>query len=139
MSDEFLDLFLNDYYAETDEHLAAIRRALLSLEGSVGQARPDTVVTEELFRSFHSIKGIAAMVEHREAEQLAHEMEGYLRSIRDGRIRVTTSGIEGLIAGTRLLEQTVSAHRAGQAQPETGKALSALRALSHTARNPRRA
>jgi two-component system chemotaxis sensor kinase CheA len=136
MADEFLDRFLDDYYAEVDEHLAAIRRALLSLEGSVGETRPDASVTEELFRSFHSIKGIAAMVEHREAELLAHEMEGYLRAIRDGRVRVTTAGVEELITGTRLLEQAVSAHRADQPQPLTATAQSALRALSADDESP---
>jgi two-component system chemotaxis sensor kinase CheA len=130
MSNEFLDRFLNDYYAESEEHLATIRRALLSLEGGVGQARPDAAVTEELFRSFHSIKGIAAMVEHREAEGLAHEMESYLRAIRDGQVRVTTAGVEGLITGTRHLELALGAHRAGEPQPDTTAALSALRALS---------
>ena len=130
MGDEFLDRFLNDYYAESEEHLATIRRALLSLEGGVGQARPDAAVTEELFRSFHSVKGIAAMVEHREAEALAHEMESYLRAIRDGQVRVTTAGVEGLITGTRHLELALGAHRAGEPQPDTTTALSALRALS---------
>ena len=44
---EFLDRFLNDYYAECEEHLTAIRRALLDLEASIGQPRPDARVTEE--------------------------------------------------------------------------------------------
>src|SRR5688500_599927 len=129
MGDEFLDRFLDDYYAEVDEHLAAIRRALLSLEGSVGETRPDASVTEELFRSFHSIKGISAMVEHREAELLAHEMESYLRALREGQARLTTSGIEALIEGTRLLDHALAAHRGGSPQPDTASALSALRAL----------
>ena len=130
MSDQFLDRFLNDYYAETEEHLGAIRRALLILERSVGQPRPDPTVTEELFRSFHSIKGIAAMVEHREAELLAHEMESYLRALRDAQVRLTTAGVEALIAGTRLLEQSVSAHRSGHPPPDASTELAALRSLS---------
>ena len=134
MGDEFIDRFLNDYYAESEEHLATIRRALLSLESSVGEARPHAAVTEELFRSFHSLKGIAAMVEHREAEFLAHDMESYLRSVREGRVALTTAGIDGLIVGTRALEQAVSAHRAGQAQPDTSTALSILRTLTENER-----
>ena len=130
MSDQFLDRFLNDYYAETEEHLGTVRRALLILERSVGHPRPDPTVTEEVFRSFHSIKGIAAMVEHREAELLAHEMESYLRALRDGQVRLTTAGVEALIAGTRVLEQSVSAHRSGQPQPDATAELAALRALS---------
>src|SRR5687767_9113109 len=101
MSPDFLDGFLDDYYAECDEHLTAIRRGLLNLEASVGQARPDSVVTEELFRSFHSIKGISGMVEHRESELLAHEMESYLRALREGEAQLTTHGVEVLIEGAR--------------------------------------
>ena len=129
MADDFLDRFLNEYYAESEEHLAAVRRALLQLEESVGQPRPDAGVIEELFRSFHSIKGISAMVEHREAELLAHEMESYLRALREGHARLSTPGIEALIEGTRLLDHALKAHRAGSVQPDTAPALAALRAL----------
>ena len=101
---DFLDSFLDDYFAECEEHLTVVRRGLLALEGSVGQTRPDPVVTEELFRSFHSLKGISGMVEHRESELLAHEMESYLRAMRDGDVRLTTSGVDALIEGARLLE-----------------------------------
>src|SRR5690606_5863935 len=51
MSDAFLDGFLDDYYAECEEHLASIRRGLLGLEASIGQPRPDGALVEELFRS----------------------------------------------------------------------------------------
>ena len=129
MESDFLDRFLNEYYAESEEHLATIQRALLELENSIGQPRPDANVTEELFRSFHSIKGISAMVEHREAELMAHEMESYLRVLRDGQSLLTTAGVEALIEGTRLLNEALAAHRAGQAQPDTTPARSALQAL----------
>lgn len=126
---EFLDRFINDYYAECEEHLTAIRRALLALEDSVGQRRPDPAVTEELFRSFHSIKGISAMVEHRESELLAHDMESYLRAIREGAVRLSTRGVEVLIDGTRALEDSLASHRANEPQPEIAPVLSAIRAL----------
>jgi two-component system, chemotaxis family, sensor kinase CheA len=137
MADDFLDRFLSEYYAESEEHLATIRRALLTLDESVGQPRPDAAVTEELFRSFHSIKGIAAMVEHREAELLAHEMENYLRALRDGQVLLAAGAIEGLIAGTQLLEQSLVAHRTSTPQPDTDSTLSVLRTLvSHDALAP---
>jgi two-component system chemotaxis sensor kinase CheA len=108
---EFLDTFLDDYFAECDEHLTAVRRTLLALESSVGQPRPDPAVTEELFRAFHSLKGIAGMVEHREIELLAHEMETYLRAVREGDVRLTTAGVDTLIDGARLLEHAIAARR----------------------------
>ena len=43
---DFLDNFLDDYFAEAEEHLAVIRRALLALEHSVGQRRIDGGVLE---------------------------------------------------------------------------------------------
>jgi two-component system, chemotaxis family, sensor kinase CheA len=61
---DFLDGFLDDYFAEAEEHLSAIRIALLTLEKSIGQPRVDAGVLEELFRSFHSLKGIATNSSH---------------------------------------------------------------------------
>jgi two-component system chemotaxis sensor kinase CheA len=136
MSEQFLDRFLNDYYAECEEHLTVVRRALLNLEDSVGQPRPDSDVVEELFRSFHSIKGISAMVEHRESERLAHEMETYLRSLREGQVRLTTRGVEVLIEGTRALEQSVDAHRTAAPQPDIAPVIASLGSLVADATAP---
>jgi two-component system chemotaxis sensor kinase CheA len=129
MSGEFLDRFLNEYYAECEEHLAVVRRALLTLEDAIGQPRPDAGVTEELFRSFHTIKGISAMVEHREVEVIAHEIESYLRALRDGQLMLATTGIEALIEGTRQIEGALAAHRTLQPQPDTVPVLALLRGL----------
>ena len=126
---EFFEGFLDDYFAECEEHLATVRRGLLALEGSVGHARPDPAVTEELFRSFHSLKGIAGMVEHRETELLAHEMESYLRAIREGDTRLTTTGVDALIDGARSLEETIAARRLGGSAPDITATLDELRRL----------
>jgi two-component system chemotaxis sensor kinase CheA len=108
---DFLDSFLDDYFAECDEHLTTVRRTLLALDSSVGQTRPDPAVTEELFRAFHSLKGIAGMVEHREIELLAHEMETYLRAVREGEVRLTTAGVDTLMDSARVLEHAIAARR----------------------------
>jgi two-component system chemotaxis sensor kinase CheA len=121
--------FLDDYFAECEEHLTTVRRGLLALEGSVGRHRPDPGVTEELFRTFHSLKGIAGMVEHRETEQLAHEMETYLRAIREGDARLTTRGIEALIDGARALEHTIAARRKDEPPPDISRAVDELHGL----------
>ena len=128
--------FLDDYFAECDEHLTTVRRDLLALEGSIGRRRPDPAVTEELFRTFHSLKGIAGMVEHRESEQLAHEMETYLRAIREGEARLTTQGIEALIDGTRALEHTIAARRQDEPPPDISRAVEELRGLMPDTREP---
>ena len=81
---------------------------------------------DELFRSFHSLKGISGMVGVREAEQLAHEMESYLRALRQNDVTLNEEGMRGLIAGTRMLEQVISARRAQNQPPDIAPVIAQL-------------
>lgn len=107
----FIEEFLDDYFAESEEHLTVLRRNLLELESFVDKLPISRPLLDQLFRSFHSLKGISGMVGLREAEQLSHQMESYLRILRDDHQRLTTAGIDALIGGTRMLEQVISARR----------------------------
>jgi len=104
-----LDGFLDDYFAECDEHLTEARRNLLALEAALRMPGTERQPLENLFRIFHSIKGISGMVELREAEQLAHEMESYLRALRRRETLLTAEGVDALIDGAQRLEQVVAA------------------------------
>ena len=126
---DFLDSFLDDYFAEAEEHLAVIRRALLTLEQSVGQRRIDGGILEELFRSFHSLKGIAGMVDHRETEALAHELESYLRALREGDAILTATGMDLLIKGAGALEASIAARRANETARDTDPIVAEIQAL----------
>ena len=133
MSDDlrFDASFMDDYFAEADEHLVTARRCLLALEGTLGDSAPPAVL-EELFRSFHSLKGISAMVELHEAETLAHHLEGGLRAIRQGEAELTPPLFETLLAGVRALEQVVAARRSGDAMPPLDRVLAGLRSAAAT-------
>ncbi|HEX6162360.1 MAG TPA: chemotaxis protein CheA [Vicinamibacterales bacterium] len=126
---DFLDNFLDDYFAEAEEHLASIRRTLLSLEHSVGQPQLDGTLLEELFRSFHSLKGIAGMVDHRETEALAHELESYLRALREGDAVLTAGGMDLLIKGAGALEASIAARRANEVARDTAPIVTEIQAL----------
>jgi two-component system chemotaxis sensor kinase CheA len=114
---EFFDQFLDDYYAECDEHLVSIRRSLVTLEDEVDTRAVDRTLLDNLFRSFHTLKGISGMVGLAEAEQLAHHLESYLRELREGRIALSGSGFEELVAGVSLLESVINARRNDQPIP----------------------
>ena len=116
-NDLVFDSFLDDYFAECEEHLTGARRALLALESAVGQPGAERGPIDELFRYFHSLKGISAMVELRPAELLAHNLEHYLRAIRQREIDLTAEGIDVLMDGTRLLESVINAHRFHRPSP----------------------
>src|SRR5262249_3508032 len=147
---DFIAEFLDDYFVECDEHLTIIRRNLLALESFVNQPASDPLPLEDLFRSFHSLKGISGMVGVHEAEQVAHQIESYLRALRDDQLGLTPEGLEVLIAGTRLIEKVVAGRRAQKPATDitpviqqitalvTLHAAASTRPAGHTAAGPQR-
>ena len=125
---DFVAGFMDDYFAECDEHLTDVRRILLATDPATGASLQPHAL-EELFRCFHSLKGLSGMVELRDAELLAHEMEEYLRLLRDGEVRFTAAGHEGLVKGTSALEQVIAARREGSAAPLVHDTLALLASL----------
>ena len=127
--------FMDDYFSEADEHLLAVRRCLLVLDG-VPKPGVSSVVLEELFRSCHSLKGISAMVELHEAEILAHHMESGLRALRQGHISLDTATLEALLEGANALESVIVARREGRSIPTAEAAIAALSAIASVQAEP---
>lgn len=126
---EFFAQFLDDYFAECDEHLTLVRRNLLALEEQAGRSGVGQPLLDELFRSFHTLKGISGMVGLGEAEQLAHHMESYLRALRQDEARVGDEGIEALMAGVLMLEQVIAARRTEEDAPDIEATVARLQAV----------
>ena len=127
---EFFDQFLDDYYAECDEHLVSIRRSLVTLEEEVDARAVDRTLLDNLFRSFHTLKGISGMVGLGAAEQLAHHLESYLRELREGTVVLSESGFEALTSGVSLLENVINARRNEQSIPSIDEIVERLQAVS---------
>jgi two-component system, chemotaxis family, sensor kinase CheA len=105
---------MDDFYAECDEHLVEIRRALLQLEQQLGESTLEPPTLEKIYRSLHSVKGICGMAGLQSAEQLAHTAEDYLRALTRKESVLTPSGLNVLSAVTQKLEELVLNHRHGQ-------------------------
>ena len=131
-SGDFLAGFMDDYFAECDEHLTSVRRILSEAQPALAHGLPAPAL-EELFRSFHSIKGLSGMVQLRDAELLAHHMESYLRLLRHDEAPFNAVGLDGLINGTSLLERVIAARRNNQPGPSISAALAQLDALAPAA------
>ena len=127
---EFFDQFLDDYYAECDEHLVSIRRSLVTLEDDVNARTVDRTLLDNLFRSFHTLKGISGMVGLTAAEQLAHHLESYLRELREGSLRFSEPGFEALVGGVSLLEGVINARRNDQPLPSIDEMVVRLQNVS---------
>lgn len=117
----FFDEFLDDYFAESDTHLTSIRSNLLSLESLLDHIINEQLTSEiklemkslvdELLRSFHTLKGLSGMVGIKEAEALAHQLESCLRALREEQVSLSRSAMEAVIAGVKVLEETIAARR----------------------------
>lgn len=127
---KFFDQFLDDYYAECDEHLVSIRRSLITLEDEVDAGAIDRALLDNLFRSFHTLKGISGMVGLAAAEQLAHHLESYLRDLREGTLSLSETGFDELTAGVSLLENVINAHHNHQPIPPIDDVVERLQAVS---------
>src|SRR5258707_4937846 len=111
--------FMDDFYAECEDHLRDIRRAVLQLENETSEAGK-TSALESLFRSFHSLKGILGMAGLPAPEGFAHQTEDYLRALSRNEMAVSNEGIDALLAASTAIEQLVSGHRDGKTAPDSG-------------------
>jgi two-component system, chemotaxis family, sensor kinase CheA len=114
-SKAFFSQFLEDYFEESDELLTAVRVQLLTMEKFIDKP-VDATLLNELFRAFHTLKGISAMVGLSEAESLAHNLESSLRILREANQRLTEERLTFLVDITESLVQLVEAHRAKTAK-----------------------
>jgi two-component system chemotaxis sensor kinase CheA len=124
----FVEEFLDDFYAECDEHLAALRHTILALENA-GESQSERSLIGDLLRSFHTLKGLAGMVGILPVEQLAHQTESYLRLLSQGQVAFEAEALNGLIASTRTIEQVLAVHRAREPLPDVGPVLARLASL----------
>ena len=128
---ECVDDLTKEFIAESQEGLDRMERCLTELE-----TRPDDAgLLGEIFRSVHTIKGTTGFLGFDRLEKLAHAGEHLLGSLRDGRLRVNSELISGLLRlmdGLRailvLIEETGSeGTRAGD---EDGELIAELAILN---------
>jgi two-component system chemotaxis sensor kinase CheA len=81
---------IGDFVVECKEHLESIESQLLGLEQNA--AADDAIHT--LFRSFHTIKGLAGFLEFPLIQEVAHEVETVLDRCRQGELRMTESSVD---------------------------------------------
>ncbi|GAB4520536.1 MAG: chemotaxis protein CheA [Anaerolineales bacterium] len=122
--------FLQDFLDESDGHLRAITTYLLALEES-GGAQPEAETIAELFRAFHTLKGLCGMVGLSDASELAHVMESLLRAIRQGERTFTPELIDALLEGTQFLQALIEQVRTpDNTAPEFQPVVQRLRQLA---------
>jgi two-component system chemotaxis sensor kinase CheA len=85
------DDLVQEYVAESREHLATIEQDLLAIEEDCESINEELV--NRVFRAAHSIKGDAGFFELVKIRELAHKTENVLDLIRSRKIRPTQESV----------------------------------------------
>jgi two-component system, chemotaxis family, sensor kinase CheA len=94
---------LQDFIAETGEHLEQTERNLLRLE----QRPEDARVLNEIFRAIHTIKGSAEYLGLERIAELSHKLENLLDLLRRGERALDGEGVDLLIGVNDRIGQLV--------------------------------
>ena len=106
------DSFINDYLAESREHLADIETDLLAIE--VGGAAIDEQLVNKVFRAAHSIKGGAGFFSLTKIQELGHKTENVLDLIRSREMIPTADVINILLMSFDCLREMINNHKESQ-------------------------
>lgn len=96
---QYTDLFL----AEAKEHLDSLNENLLVLEKETGNIE----ILHEIFRSAHTLKGMAAAMGFEGITELTHEMESALMLLKEGKVAVTPNVVDILFRCLDILEMMI--------------------------------
>ena len=91
---------LKDFIEEAKEHLSSIELNMITLETNPG----DVGVINDIFRPFHSIKGVAGFLNLKQIHELSHEVENYLDQARSGKLNITDAAIDVVLAAVDILK-----------------------------------
>lgn len=91
---------VSDFVMEAREHLALIEGQMLELEQD-----PSAMETlHSVFRTFHSIKGLAGFLEFHMIQEVAHEVETLLDLARNEKITVTSAVVDIVLESADYLK-----------------------------------
>jgi two-component system, chemotaxis family, sensor kinase CheA len=106
--------FISGFIVESDELVAAANAALLEIEAAnlEGSSRPRAV--RELFRTLHTIKGLAGMIGVEPIVELAHALESLVRTAdRAGGVLVRAA-VDASLRGVAAIAERVRAVAGGR-------------------------
>ena len=94
---QYLDIFVD----ETKEHIQVLSDQIMVLE-----KEPDNSdAIAEIFRSAHSLKGMAGTMGFKRMQHLTHDMEDVFSAVREGKMRVNDSLVDTLFRGLDAIQE----------------------------------
>ncbi|MEO8657335.1 MAG: Hpt domain-containing protein [Bryobacteraceae bacterium] len=91
---------LSDFVLEASDHITSIETNVLILE----REPLNTDAIHSVFRSFHTVKGLAGFLEFQDIREVAHEVETVLDLARNNEISITPAVIDTVLSSTDYLK-----------------------------------
>ncbi|HMG21199.1 MAG TPA: ATP-binding protein, partial [Kofleriaceae bacterium] len=101
--------FVAGFVAESDELTAAANAALLDIETASLAGTPRPRAVRELFRALHTLKGLAAMIGVEPIVELAHGLEGLVRTADRAGSALARDAIDVSLRGVAAIAERVRA------------------------------
>ncbi|MGF2615669.1 chemotaxis protein CheA [Rossellomorea vietnamensis] len=98
-----LNQYLEVFIEESKEHLQTCNVQLLELEKNP----EDLSIVNEIFRSAHTLKGMAATMGYEDLANLTHQMENVLDAIRNNKLKVSSLILDVVFLAVDDLEAMV--------------------------------
>ncbi len=118
---------LRDFISEAQENLDTIEVSLIELEDDPG----NTDIINDIFRPFHTIKGVSGFLSLTKINTLAHTTENLLDSARSGDFVINHTATDAILASVdtlkALLERVEQGLQSGYRQPDGDIDVDALR------------
>jgi len=98
-----MNQYLEVFIEESKEHLQSCNEKLLELE----KDPQNLIIVNEIFRSAHTLKGMAATMGYEDLANLTHQMENVLDAIRNHKLTVFTGLLDVVFDAVDYLEEMV--------------------------------
>lgn len=95
---------IQDFIAESREHIESAETALIELENDLENSE----VLNQIFRSFHTIKGMAGFLNLTDINVLAHAAENLLDLARKGQLSLSDANSDAVFASIDMLKGMLS-------------------------------
>ncbi|HWF09024.1 MAG TPA: chemotaxis protein CheA [Bryobacteraceae bacterium] len=122
---------VRDFLVEAREHLSSVESGLLAIE----KEPDDAEALNAVFRSFHSIKGLAAFLGAAAIQELAHETENVLDQARSGAIVFSTEIIDLILRSADDLTACLDLAASGRLSAIPRRDRGLLESLARAARS----
>lgn len=110
-----IDSVFGFFVEEAEEHLGVLEEGLLRLEKD--PSCTDEII-EPLFRSAHTLKGSANLVNVTDVGSIAHRLEDLLEAIRDGEEVLTRGRVDAMLYALDQMRELIHLRKSGEEAPE---------------------